>query len=72
MTRSSGSMTASLLGWIGGDERLELVTDWAPEISPVIRSGLGCRGGDGERRLHSTLRGSLCSFRLTGEREAGR
>lgn len=58
----SGSMAASLLGWIGGDERLELVTEAAPEFSFEKRSGRGL-GGDGERRLQSTLRGltfSLC------------
>jgi len=56
-----GSIAASLLGWIGGDERLELVTLAAPECSFEIRSGRGLCG-DGERRLQSTLRGLMFSL----------
>lgn len=56
-----GSIAASLLGWIGGDERLELVTLAAPECSFEIRSGRGLCG-DGERRLQSTLRGLTFSL----------
>lgn len=56
-----GSMAASLLGWIGGDERLELVTLAAPECSFEMWSGRGLCG-DGERRLQSTLRGLMFSL----------
>lgn len=63
-----GSIAASLLGWMGGDERLELVTDAAPECSVVMRSGRGL-AGDGERRLQSTLRGLMFSLCCMGERD---
>jgi hypothetical protein len=66
-----GSIAASLLGWIGGDERLELVTLAAPECSVEITSGRGL-GGDGERRLQSTLRGLMFSLCCMGERERRR
>ena len=56
-----GSIAASLLGCIGGDERLELVTLAAPECSFEIKSGRGLCG-DGERRLQSTLRGLIFSL----------
>jgi hypothetical protein len=66
-----GSIAASLLGWIGGDERLELVTLAAPECSVEMRSARGL-GGDGERRLQSTLRGLMFSLCCMGERESRR
>lgn len=66
-----GSIAASLLGWMGGDERLELVTLAAPECSFEMRSGRGL-GGDGERRLQSTLRGLMFSLCCIGERERRR
>jgi hypothetical protein len=65
---SLGSMTASLLGWIGGDERLELVTDAAPVFSKSAR----VLAGDGERRLQSTLLGLTFSLCCKGERDRSR
>lgn len=63
-----GSRAASLLGWMGGEERLELVTEAGPEFSVEMRSGRGL-GGEGDRRLQSTLRGLTFSLCCRGERD---
>lgn len=61
-SKAEGWCIAIRLGCMGGDERREVVPEFCPESSLLIRSGLSSRAGDRGLLQSSTALGSTLSF----------